>query len=953
MMERVIGSTYEIIKKIGSGGGGNVFLANHLRLNKKVVLKEDRRKLTTKPDLLRREVDVLKDLSHSYIPQVYDFFIEGENIYTVMDYIDGESLDKPLKRGERFSQRQVISWAIELLQALSYLHSPTHGDPPKGFVHSDIKPANIMRRPNNDICLIDFNIALALGEESVVGCTAGYASPEHYGLDFSTSSNTESLNNSTVTLGEHTETVTMVLNSEDHSASSFKKTIKPDVRSDIYSLGATLYHLLCGKRPAQNALEVIPLSNKEFSPLIVEIISKAMNPNPDMRYQSADEMLDALYSLHERDSRTIRFKRERVIGFTILLLMLVAGTGISFTGLKRMQSAEENLKLAEYSRNAYASGERVKAISLALDALPQSSGIFTPAVSSEAQEALTNALEVYELSDDYRPYKTLELPAEPFDMEMSPDGRTFTCIYAYEVVVYDVDSLEKLYESKVLGSALSEVKYLSNSLIAYAGENGLEIVDFEKQSLLWKGNPTTKIAVSHDGSVIAGLYKDETYATLYDALTGEVIGTADFEGKKQRIAANDIFVNPRDALFELNDDGQNLAVSFEDGSLHIIHWRKPEENLVLMQEESGYTHFEGGFYQKYFAFAASNQNESIFAVIDTAEKEQIGGFEGESRFGVTADERGIFLSYENLLVNIHPETGEQRPLITTSRDVGNFTVSDKATLVSNDKKYMYFDQNAGLISEKDTDISVDFILINGNKSVIGSMNSPILRIEQCNDHSSNNYILYDAGYTHDEARISHNGEKLMLFAYDGFYILDSSGNLICEKSIPNEENVHDQQYIRTDNSSILEVTYNNGTVVNYDALTGDVLSEEQREQPDLSLNEEYFTEDYKVTAELHGSTKLFYREDGQLIRELPEDAYLTYVTQISKYLILQYITVDGYQYAKLLNSKCEEIAVLPYLSDIYEGQLIFDCPGGKLRKQQIYSLDELIQMGKEVLEGER
>ena len=168
-MEKIIASTYEIIRQIGSGGGGNIYLANHLRLGKKVILKADKRKIDTKQELLRREVDVLKNLSHPNIPQVYDFFIENNTVYTVMEYIEGESLDKPLKRGEKFSQAQVIKWAKQLLKALSYLHSPIHGDPPHGFVHSDIKPANIMRTPFNDICLIDFNIALALGEDNVIG----------------------------------------------------------------------------------------------------------------------------------------------------------------------------------------------------------------------------------------------------------------------------------------------------------------------------------------------------------------------------------------------------------------------------------------------------------------------------------------------------------------------------------------------------------------------------------------------------------------------------------------------------------------------------------------------------------------------------------------------------------------------------------------------------------------
>ena len=74
-MAEIIASTYQIIHKIGAGGGGTVYLANHLRLGKQVVLKADKRKADTNPILLRREVDVLKDLSNPYIPQVYDYFV--------------------------------------------------------------------------------------------------------------------------------------------------------------------------------------------------------------------------------------------------------------------------------------------------------------------------------------------------------------------------------------------------------------------------------------------------------------------------------------------------------------------------------------------------------------------------------------------------------------------------------------------------------------------------------------------------------------------------------------------------------------------------------------------------------------------------------------------------------------------------------------------------------------
>ena len=188
-----IASTYRIIGEIGSGGGGVVYLAEHLRLGKKVVLKADRRKLTSDPEMLRREVDALKGLSHTYIPQVYDFLSESDIVYTVMDYIEGESFDRYLKRGERFSQAQVVEWACQLLEALQYLHNR----PPHGILHADIKPANVMLTPAGDIRLIDFNIALSLGEEGTiaVGRSFGYASPEHYGLDYSSSSETQHIKN--------------------------------------------------------------------------------------------------------------------------------------------------------------------------------------------------------------------------------------------------------------------------------------------------------------------------------------------------------------------------------------------------------------------------------------------------------------------------------------------------------------------------------------------------------------------------------------------------------------------------------------------------------------------------------------------------------------------------------------------------------------------------------------
>ena len=356
-MSEIIASTYEMIRELGSGGGGVVYLARHLRLNKLVVMKADKRSLRAKPESLRREVDALKNLSHAYIPQVYDFFTMDGTVYTVMDYIEGESLDKPLKRGIRFPQAQVIKWAQELLDALVYLHTR----PPYGILHGDIKPANIMLTPEGDIRLIDFNIALALGEEGAVrvGYSRGYASPEHYTSDYTPLHPVEDAtfamqNNLGVTETVASGAANVPVSNSTGTGS--RSSIVLDARSDVYSLGATLYHLFSGKRPNKDADLVVPLSSDIVSDQISNIISKAMSPLPENRYQTAAEMLNAFQHLRDNDQRTINLhKRERITAGVLLALFLTGGA-LSFTGSRRLRIEEE---AARVEAEAQAEQERI------------------------------------------------------------------------------------------------------------------------------------------------------------------------------------------------------------------------------------------------------------------------------------------------------------------------------------------------------------------------------------------------------------------------------------------------------------------------------------------------------------------------------------------------------------------------------------------------------------------
>ncbi len=957
-MAEVIAATYEIIDKIGSGGGGIVYLANHLRLNKKVVLKADKRHMNARPELLRREVDILKNLTHAYIPQVYDFFVENETVYTVMDFIDGESLDKPLKRGERFTQPEVIRWARQLLQALEYLHSPTHGDPPKGYVHSDIKPANIMITPYNDICLIDFNIALALGEENVIGRSAGYSSPEHYGIDYSSGLDGNENSSQSVTYANTEKTAlandddstrTVAAAENEKTSGTGKRTIVPDVRSDIYSVGAVLYHLLSGQRPAKDAKDVVPLSDGTVSPQIAAMVTKAMSLDPNNRYQTATEMLYVLDHLYENDPRTKRFKRMRAAAFSVTGVFLAAGIFTSFVGLKRMQASESSLKLSEFSQNALDKGDTASAIRLAYEASPEGD-LFTPAASSETQYALASALGVYDLSDGFKPHKTLTLPSAPISMALSPDGRTGAALCSGRMVVFDTDTAAVSAELNAGISARSRAAFLDNGRVIYSGQNGINIYDTktgsDKQLTAHNGIFTVS------GDCLRAAVLDKAADTLYllDISDGSELAEVPLGGRKTPGIENDIFVNASDSILELDNDGTSLAVSFSDGSLGVYTFDGAMEQYDVVDGSYGFKKLSGGFYENYLAFSATSDEISVFVIIDLLTGEQTGGFQSEDRtFRTSTDKDGIYINTDNFLSRIDPVTGEQTGLITTAEKVYSYASENGNTVISSDSAVVFFDSNARQSGRMICGMPNEHLCISENTALAGGNNSPDVRIMKYDERSENNIISYDISYPHNEARVDEKAKTAMLFSIAGFRLYDLNSQIIAEHSFEDYESIHDQQYIRDESGSYLSVIYRDGRVCDYSAVTGELIRESSGEIPDMSLNEVFYTDSLRIEAPLHGAPAVYDIKTGDKIAQLEEDAYLTYVTQAGDNIIAQYITTEGYVYGTLMNEKCEVIAKLPYLCDVIGNDLIFDQPNGYLRKTRIYTTDELRQLAEKTI----
>lgn len=309
--------TYEIIGKLGEGSGGIVYKAIHKRLKKEVVVKQIKNQGMALKEK-RKEVDILKNLNHSYLPQVLDFFEIGSNAYTVMSFIPGKSLKTLLQEGRYFQKKEVIRWAMQLCSALQYLHEQT---PP--IIHGDIKPANIMLTPKGDICLIDFNISFFMNSGTVLGYTDGYTSPEQY---------------------------QRVRNIKEGIRENF---VKIDERADLYSLGATLYHIITGEKLTENeGKSDRTLLNEKAGETFASVIERALEQDPRKRFQSAAEMLQALQMLPKKDRRykmlLARQWAERVIGCACLAgCMALTGYGVYTIRLEKTDRYNELVEKQE------------------------------------------------------------------------------------------------------------------------------------------------------------------------------------------------------------------------------------------------------------------------------------------------------------------------------------------------------------------------------------------------------------------------------------------------------------------------------------------------------------------------------------------------------------------------------------------------------------------------------
>ena len=275
-------TNFRVIKKIGHGGMGVVYVAEDLALGRLVALKVLAPYLVQDPEILERfrfEARNQAQLVHTNITMVYSFLVEDEQAFLVLEFIDGETLESRINREGRIVAMEALPIFRKILGALGYAHS-------KGMIHRDIKPGNIAFTSEGDVKIMDFGIALnieATGRLTKTGHILGtphYMAPEQI-------------------LGEELT-----------------------FRTDIYALGITLFEMLTGRLPfdSKSDFEIRvaqikhpPPSPRSFgyqdiTPELEEVILKALAKEPEARFSSAREFLQALEAAVGRDHLVTRVK---------------------------------------------------------------------------------------------------------------------------------------------------------------------------------------------------------------------------------------------------------------------------------------------------------------------------------------------------------------------------------------------------------------------------------------------------------------------------------------------------------------------------------------------------------------------------------------------------------------------------------------------------------------------
>lgn len=293
----LVDGKYKILNEIGHGGMSIVYLAMVERANQTWAIKEVRKSGETKDDVVKQgllaEMNILKRLKHSHLPRIVDIIDYDDSYLIVMDFIEGIDLDKKLANEGPQKWEDVVEWGKQLCEVLAYLHSR---QPP--IIYRDMKPGNVKLKPDGDVVLFDFGTAREFkshraGDDTTCLGTRGYAAPEQYGG-----------------MGQ------------------------TDGRTDIYCLGATLFHLITGKMPSgadvnysippiRSVCPWLPKTGHAGMSVrgLEQVILTCTQQNPANRYQNCGELMYALNNVDKISGTYVKGLKKKMTAFLVAAAM--------------------------------------------------------------------------------------------------------------------------------------------------------------------------------------------------------------------------------------------------------------------------------------------------------------------------------------------------------------------------------------------------------------------------------------------------------------------------------------------------------------------------------------------------------------------------------------------------------------------------------------------------------
>jgi len=639
---------------------------------------------------------------------------------------------------------------------------------------------------------------------------------------------------------------------------------------------------------------------------------------------------------------------------------------------REMQLKLENQShvLAEYSAGLLADGDPDTAKLLALAALPDDLLRPNRPIVSTAEKALAEALGVYDVSDGFRPHRSLILPAPAGKLLMSPGERYTAVLYPYELAIFDNESGDNIVSLPTIHSTLAEMEFLQDEILVFAGEAGIKAYDISRGETLWVGKPASSIAVSGDGMVIAAVYKDDRTAVLYKS-DGHELGSIGFSGKSMLIPVDDSFTHTNNTLFSLNNDGSKLAVSFSDGSLWL--YDTTSGNASEIYNANGAIHFNGGFYGSLLVYSLVERGpyNSVLAVYDTSINREIQQFVSDaSSFTPYIGTDGIFFAHEQRIYSLDHITGDIELVATVNGRISSFAHFGNTFMIGeNDGTYQFsFDRGDARIFSSGHIIHLPVI---GSKyALTGSHDSTTIRILKRYDLSYTEILAYDREYRFSEVKINPQSNRAVFYSYRGMRIVDLGGNIIAEVVFDEPETVIDTVYDRE--SGNVAVLYESIHKI-YSGLDGSLLQTAQG-KPDWYNAFDFIPDDHPYAADIIGKAEVFfsggytfisplngdaraYTSDGKLVRKFTEIGYFCEAGMLGEFITADYISATEGRFTLLLKPETlDTVAVLPrFLGEIPDSDnimLVLDDGRGSLRAVPLLDTKALMDMARERL-GDR